>query len=585
MSALRDRVMALVLTAAITGATAADAAAVTGSRFKEGARSTKGVVASESPLATRAGIDVLARGGNAVDAAAATVFAVGVARPEMCGIGGGGFLVYRSAKGRARTLDFRETAPGTYSFNTGLTFPGTSPVGDPYFGTGHNVAGVPGVVAGMAEALRRYGSRGLAEAIEPARRLAADGVPVTGVTVSAMQRHLHRLRLYDETARIYLKAGVAPYDAGDVLVQADYARSLALIAEEGADAFYEGAIADAIASDMAASGLVPGDRGTMTKADLARYEPIWRKPARVRYRDHTVLGMPAPSSGGLATGEILNILEGFDLRAAGQSSADHLHLLAEAQKIAWADRNAYVGDPAFVDVPARTMLSQRYADRRRAEIALDRAQTYGPKAAPEAPGHTTHVSVIDRRGNAVAVTCTIEQEFGSGVVAPGTGFLLNNQLTDFGAPGTANEPQPGKRPRSSMSPTIVADRHGRPVLAVGGAGGPSIIMGSVQAVLNTVDFRLDAARAVDAERIDARGVCNGNGLQLCIEDARVDTRVLDELTRRGHALERLGEYDFAPHVQATGWERRAGAKVATSDPRNGDGSDAYDGAAGQRARR
>lgn len=575
---------AIPLIAAVSIALPATAGATIGSRFKEAARSTNGVVASEHPLASKAGIEMLDRGGNAIDAAVATVFAIGVARPEMCGLGGGGFLVYRSAKGKTAALDFRETAPGEYTFSTGLAFPGPTPIGDPYFGTGHNVAGVPGVVAGMGEALRRFGTKPLAETIDPARRLAAGGVPVTGNTAYFMEQNQHRLRLYDATARIYLKDGLRPYAAGDTLVQTDYAKSLDAIAKEGVDAFYRGTIADAIAADMASSGLIPGDKGTMTKADLAGYRPIWRAPTKVSYRRHTVLGMPAPSSGGLATAEILNILEGFDVRHAGQSSADHIHQLAEAEKIAWADRNAYVGDPAFVDVPQRTMLSQAYADRRRQEIDPGRAKTYEAQAKPEAKGHTTHVSVIDRNGNAVAVTCTIEQIFGSAVVAPGTGFLLNNQLTDFDGAGTANEPQAGKRPRSSMSPTIVVDRRKRVRLVAGGAGGPSIIMGAVQAVINTVDFRLDVARAVDAERIDARGICAGSGLQLCLEDARMQPAVVEQLKARGHEITSMGEYGNLPLVQLAGTELLTGARLAASDPRNGpERAPEYDGAAAQRS--
>ncbi|HYF24871.1 MAG TPA: gamma-glutamyltransferase, partial [Baekduia sp.] len=524
-------------------------------------------------VASEAGLDVLRQGGNAIDAAVTTVFAVGVSQPQLCGIGGGGFLVYRSGDGRtATTLDFREKAPSTYAFTPGL-FGGT------VFGTGHGVVGVPGTVAGMAAALDRYGSIPLARTVAPAERLARDGVPVTPDLARDSAQNRPRLLLYPESARIYTRNG-APLAEGDRLVQADYAASLQRIGRDGPTAFYDGPIGAAIVRSMEGSGTYPGDRGTLTAADLRAYRPVWREPVRTTYRGHEVLGMGPPSSGGVALAETLELLEGFDLRAEGRLSTAHLHLLAEAQKVAWADRNEYLGDPDHVQVPVGTLVSQEYATRRRAEIHPLRAGTYKPGLGPRAPaatdraagdhaGHTTHVSVIDRDGNAVAVTCTIEQLFGSAVVAPGTGFLLNNQLTDFGAPGTANAPAPGKRPRSSMTPTIVA-RHGVARLAAGGAGGPSIIGGAVHAVLNVVDFDLDVARAVEAPRSDARGTCAGEGLQLCLEGGRIAPPVIAELRGRGHAVTDLGEYAPRPAVQAVGTDLRSGEREGTAEPRTGD---------------
>jgi gamma-glutamyltranspeptidase/glutathione hydrolase len=548
-------------------------------------------VASESRLAARAGIDALDAGGNAIDAAAATVFAAGVTRPDLCGIGGGGFLVYRSARGRTAALDFREKAPSSYQFGSGLLVSGAPP---PLFGTGHNVVGVPGTVAGMAEAVRRHGRRPLSAAIAPAEKLAREGYPVSGELSTNMTIHASRLALFPESARVYLKNGSTPYSPGERLVLKDYADSLGLIARDGPQALYAGPIGQRIADDMSRSGGLPGDRGTMTRADLAAYGAPWRAPLVGRYRGYTVIAMPPPTSGGLALIEILNILEGVPLRSFGQSSADHLHYLAEAQKIAWADRNRYVGDPDFVRVPVGAMTSKDYAAGRRAEIARDRAATYGPKAGGDEPGgHTTHVAVMDAAGNAVSVTCTIEQPFGSAVVAPGTGFLLNNQLTDFDGPGTANEPKPGKRPRSSTSPTIVA-RRGASVMALGAAGGASIPMGVTSAVIGVVDFGLDIARAVDAERADARGRCEGSGLQLCIEDARLAPGVADSLRARGHAVTSRSpefcrgmgpgcEYWIVNRVQAVGLDPAGGVRLAISDPRNegATGAEAGLGALGQ----
>jgi gamma-glutamyltranspeptidase/glutathione hydrolase len=550
------------------------ATATTGSRFRRAVRSKGGVVATESRPAARVGIRVLDRGGNAVDAAAATVLAIGVTQPQSCGIGGGGFLVYRSAEGRSATLDFREKAPAAFT-PTVFEQPG---IHNDF--SGHRTIGVPGVVDGMRKALNRFGTISFKEAVAPAARLAERGIRVTPATARAMAEEGHRLRLFPEAARIYLEDG-EPFEPGDLLRLEDYARSLRLLREQGADAFYQGRIARLIMEDMRQSGDYPGDRGLMTRDDLASYRAKWRRPLFGSYRKHQIVAMPPPTSGGIAIIEMLNILEGFDIRSFGHSSADHFHYLAEAQKIAWADRNAYVADTDFVDVPVEGLVSKSYAASRRAAIRRNRAQTYRPgvfdvedriTGVDEPGGSTTHVSVIDGWGNAVAVTCTIEQNFGSGVVAPGTGFLLNNQLTDFGDPGTANEPEGGKRPRSSMSPTIVVSR-GEPVLVAGGAGGSLIIMGVLHAIVNVVDFRKGIGHALDAERMDAQLAVTEPEMLLLIEDARVGPRVEAELQRRGHVFDDLngeydGEYARWPRIQAAAVSRRfPGANVGASDPR------------------
>jgi gamma-glutamyltranspeptidase/glutathione hydrolase len=327
----------------------------------------------------------------------------------------------------------------------------------------------------------------------------------------------------------------------------------------GGRAFYRGTIARRIVDEMAG-------RGLLTNEDLARYRAIWRPPVTTTYKGTEVFAMGPPTSGGVVLAEMLNLLEPLDLRSHGLSSANALHLVGEAQRIAWADRNEYLADPGFVRQPTATLVSKAYAERRRADIALERTRAQGPgDVAAPAPGSTTHVSVIDRAGNAVALTCTIEQEFGSAVAAPGTGFLLNNELTDFGPPGTANEAAPFKRPRSSMSPTIVV-RNGRPALVTGGAGGSLIIMGVVQAVLNTVEFGLDVPRAIDHERVDNQGAG-----ALRVEEARIDPAVLADLEGRGWSLVRQGEYGARPRIQAAGM-LADGRMVAVSDPRADDGS-------------
>ena len=573
---------ATTLTLLLLAVTVGDALALEGSQYRNAVRSGGGVVASESPAAAEAGLDVLDEGGNAMDAAVATTFALGVARPQSCGIGGGGFLVYRGANGETAALDFRETAPAAV---TPETFAGQ---GLYKTFTGHTTVGVPGTVAGMQAALESYGTIDLADAIVPAERLAREGFEVPKSLSEEMGNHLSRLRLYPQTATQFLVGGEEPYPEGSVLIQPDLANTLSLISKEGPDAFYEGDIADRVVEEMQKESGYEGDEGLITREDLASYRAVWREPLDGDYRGRELLAMPPPTSGGIAVIEMLNILEGFDLASEGQSSGDALHLLAEAQKLTFADRNEYVADPDFADVPSAELTDKDYAESRRGEIDPEKAASYTPGNLQEAggssgedentEGSTTHVSVIDAAGNAVALTCTIEQTFGSAVVAEGAGFLLNNELTDFTAPGTANEPEPGKRPRSSISPTIVVE-DGEPVLVVGGAGGAQIIMGSLLAVVNTVDYGLDPAAAIDAERIDEQ-----SGTSMTIEQGRVLPQAQAELISRGHEFQRReGEYAELPRVQAAGIDPETGERLAATDPRSGESASVGQGGAAQRA--
>ena len=569
-SARRRRIRRAGAALALAAACAACALAVPalgaqGSRFRPATRSDGAIVATESPAASRAARSVLNHGGNAMDAAVTATFALGAARPQSCGIGGGGFLVYRSAGGRTAALDFRETAPAAV---TATTFTGPGPHKD---FTGWRTVGVPGVLAGMAAALDRFGTLSLAETIAPAERLARNGFNVPPSLAADMKSNASRLQNFPAAAHQYLVNGTDPYAPGARLVQPQLARTLRAIANRGPDVFYRGSLAREIAAAaQSAPQQLAGDEGLITAADFDRYRARWRTPLEGTYRGRQVIAMPPPTSGGTAIIEMLNLLEGYDLAAMGQSSADALHVLAEAQKLAWADRNAYLADPDFLRVPVGTLTSKSYANRRRGEISMERAGSYQPGDVSDATaraagrdfnahGSTTHVAIIDSQGNAVSLTCTIEQSFGSAVLAPG-GFLLNNELTDFSDPGTANEPAPGKRPRSSMSPTIVAYQ-GRPVLAVGGAGGARIIEGTLLPIVDTIDFGQDVAQAVDAERID-----DPTGT-LTIEDARVAPAVLAELSRRGHRLAPKGEYDITPRVQAAGIDPVTGERVGVSDPR------------------
>ena len=548
---------------------------VPGSRYEDALRSPDGAVASASPDASAVGIGVLAEGGNAVDAAVATVFAVGVAAQESCGLGGGGFLLYRRADGAAAALDFRETAPARLD-------PRFESAPRRFPGTGHQVVGVPGTVAGMAAALRRYGTRPLDELLRGAIALAQRGVRLTPFQTDIVKSERDRLDTDAEARARYLDDGEvpAPWPIGPERVQADLARTLRTLADRGPDAFYRGPVAAAIIADMDRSKdprTPEGERGVMTAGDLAAYRPIWRRPLRGGYRGREILAVPPPTSGGIAVLETLNLIEGFDLpsrrhRDFRPGSANRLHLLAEAKKIAAADRDAYVADPAYVDVPTDELTSKAYADTRRGDIDLARAKEHPPGhfagSTPRPPGRgvqgtsTHHISVVDAAGNAVAVTCTIEQRYGSAVVVPGTGILLNNEMTDFDEPGTANEVAPGKRPRSSISPTIVVDA-GRPVLVLGASGGRRIPMGVATVISNVIDDHMDPALAVDAARIDSERCCTVE-----LEADRIPVAERHELARRGHTIEDRHQYhpQFAPLVQVTG-VAEDGRTFAVSDPR------------------
>lgn len=640
---VRRNLLATVVALLAPIAAASPAQAVEGSRFRPAVTSSGGgVVSSLSTQSARAGIGILDAGGNAIDAAVATVFAVGVTRPEFCGIGGGGFLVYRGADGEVASLDFRETyplasGPDTF-FVPGMHRDGTTGLEG---AAGHMAVGVPGTVAGMAAALQRHGSGrfSLADVIAPAERLAREGMTVSP-QFSLMSTLFHqRLSYYPETRDIYLLGGVTPYPPGSTLVQDDYARSLALVAAFGSRAFYEDAeypafeysghhyeagpsIARLIVQDMEGAeeaartnpaivaqwGPDPNDVGLLTSEDFSSYEAIWREPLTGTYRGHEVISMPPPTSGGVQTIEMLNILEGFPLGSPGwePSSPNHLHAMAEVQKIAWADRNAYSGDPDFVDVPVEQLTSKGYASRRRTEIGfgensarLYEAGEFGndeddDDGEGDGGGHTLHVSVVDAAGNAVSVTCSTGFAFGSAVVAPGTGFTLNDSIIMPGPRGSPDEAQPGKRSESRTTPAIVA-RHGLPVLVTGGGGGSTIPRGVVQHIVNVVDFGMGIAQAIDAERVDAVVVDDGatEALELGIEahdprdpgiqhppgsTPRISEEVQRELELRGHTLVYRGEYDFQPHLASAGVDSATGSRLAASDPREEWGSCAQGGA-------
>jgi gamma-glutamyltranspeptidase / glutathione hydrolase len=467
-----------------------------------------GMVATQGETATRIGLEVLRNGGDAVDAAATVAFALAVTLPRAGNIGGGGFmLVHRADTGETVAIDYRETA-GSRAFRD--MFLDQAGEADPAKSRDSALAvGVPGTVAGMALALERYGTISLAEALAPAIRLAGQGLTVTPDLANSLKAAQDRLQKWPSSSAVFFKDGGEPYEAGDTLVQRDLAASLRLLAEQGPDAFYDGPIAERIVAAVGRAG------GHLTVDDFRSYQAVIREPVRGDYRGFEIVSMPPPSSGGVHIVQILNTLEGFPIRFLGHNGAETIHLMAEAMKLAYADRAEYLGDPDLVDVPVAALTSDAYAARLRSLIRRGRAQPAaairpGDPERYESP-QTTHFSIVDAAGNAVANTYTVNFSYGTGLVADGTGILLNNELDDFSAKpgvpnaygligGDANAVAPRKRPLSSMSPTIVlAD--GAPFLVTGSPGGPRIITTTLQIIMNVIDHGMNVAEATYAPRV------------------------------------------------------------------------------------
>ncbi len=467
-----------------------------------------GMVVTQEATASRVGLEILEQGGNAVDAAVAVGFALAVTLPRAGNLGGGGFmLVHRARDGRTVALDYREQAPRAAHRDMFLDAEGAVDTDKARYS--HQAVGVPGTVAGLALALDRFGSMRLRDVVAPAIRLAEEGIVVSRELADSLQRRQERLARWPATARIFLKADGSPYRAGERLVQTDLAWSLRRIAEHGAAAFYEGAIADRITASMGSHG------GLITADDLAGYRAVVREPVRGTYRGYHIASMPPPSSGGAHLVQMLNILAGYPIAFLGHNSADTIHLMTETMKLAYADRSRHLGDPDFWDVPLEALTSEAYAQalRRRIDVRRatpsERVSPGSPAAAYESPD-TTHFSVTDGAGNVVSNTYTINFSFGTGIVAEGTGILLNNEMDDFSAKpgvpnaygligGEANAIEPGKRPLSSMTPTIVF-KDGEPYLATGTPGGSRIITTTLQIIMNVVDHGMNIAAATAAPR-------------------------------------------------------------------------------------
>ncbi|MEJ7137295.1 gamma-glutamyltransferase [Amphibiibacter pelophylacis] len=527
----------------------------------------KGMVASEQELASRAGLKMLQEGGNAVDAAVAMGFALAVALPNAGNLGGGGFMMVHDAKtGQDIALDFREMAPGRASRNMYLDDKGNVVDGRSLYT--HLAVGVPGSVAGLTHALKRWGSLPLDKVMAPAIELADKGYPVSETLAKVLGQEKKTMAKSDATQAIFWRNG-EPMKVGDLLVQKDLAQSMRLIAKDGASAFYTGPIGEKIVAEMAKAG------GLITADDLKNYKVVERKPITGSYRGYQVVTMPPPSSGGIHLVQILNMMEGWPMAQWGAGSAATLHHMAEAMKLAYADRSEYLGDTDFVKVPTQGLISKAYAKQLAATINPDRARPAAEikpgKPQPYESDQTTHFSVVDSAGNAVAVTYTLNTNFGSGIVAPGTGIVLNNEMDDFSAKpgvanaygligGDANAIQAGKRPLSSMTPTFVL-KDGKPWLVTGSPGGARIITTVLETVVDAIDFGMNPAEAAATPRFHHQWQPD----ELRIEKGfSPDTLAL--LKGKGHKLALKAAMGRTQTIQV-----RDGVMYGYSDPRNPDG--------------
>ncbi len=522
-----------------------------------------GMVVSSESNATRAGVEILKEGGNAVDAAVAVGFALQVTYPFAGNIGGGGFMLIRMANGESVMVDYREEAPGGATHNmyldaSGNLIPKASIVGA-------KAAGVPGSVAGLALAEQKYGKLGLARVMAPAIRLAKDGFTVSYTLSQSLEHSARLLNQFSESKRIYLRDG-SPYQPGEVFKQPQLAHTLELIARDGARGFYQGKVADEIVASMRQNG------GIMTREDLSSYRAKLRKPLTGQFRGYTIITVPPPSSGGVALLEMLNILEPLDLGTA--DSYQSMHLMAEAMRRAYADRAAYLGDTDFASVPVHALISRKYADALRKEILAakpDAPVRAGKPAACES-SNTTHFSVVDAGSNAVSNTYTLNNGYGSGLTVAGAGFLLNDEMDDFASkPGSpnmfgliqseANSIAPHKRPLSSMTPTIVVKDH-QPVLVLGAPGGGTIINTVLETVLNVIAFKMDVLEAVITPRFHNQWMPD----KLFLEKWGFSADTVEKLKAAGYHVafvSRIGDCEAIQIDPESGW------RFGADDPRGG----------------
>lgn len=526
-----------------------------------------GMVTSDAPLATEAGVAILRAGGNAIDAAVATAFALAVVYPEAGNLGGGGFMVARLADGGTAALDFREKAPLAATRDMYLDAAGEVTEAST---VGYRASGVPGSVAGLWAAHKRYGALPWADVVAPAIGLAEDGFIVNERLAASLAAESEKLRAFPGSVKLYFRDGET-LKAGTLWRNPELAAVLRRIADEGPAGFYRGRTAELIVAEMQRGG------GLISAEDLAAYEPAWREPVRFDYRGYHVVSMPPASSGGITLALMANIVEGYDLRSMGWHSPEALHVMTEAMRRAFADRNHYLGDPDFVDIPRARLLSKAYAASRRESIDLHHA-TRSMDVAPgigagDAEGtETTHFSVVDGQGNAVAITTTLNFLFGSGVTVDGAGLVLNDEMDDFAAkPGTpngfglvqgeANAIAPGKRMLSAMTPTVVLSPDGQPFVITGARGGPRIISAVFQILSNVVDYGMDIAAAVSAPRIHHQHLPD----VLYYEAGGLPGETIQALEAMGHHVQARNAYiGNAPSIL-----RRPGRWTGVADPRVG----------------
>ena len=541
---------------------------------REPVRARHGMVASTNELASRIGVDIMKRGGNAVDAAIAVAFALAVTHPAAGNLGGGGFMMIRLKDGTTTAIDYREMAPAAAHRDVYLDKNGNVIEGEGGPLIGYRAAGVPGTVRGMEMALKKYGSGKLAWAqlVEPARRLAANGFSVTYSLARSLKSNDEYLSKYAETKRIYLKRGQF-YKEGELFRQPELAATFARLQRHGPNEFYEGETARLIIADM------KRNKGLMTMDDLRGYIPKERVPVRGNYRGHEIISMPPPSSGGAVLVQMLNILEGFELSKMEASSSERYHLMTEAMRRAFADRAEYMGDSDFVKVPVAGLIDKSYAATLRGSINLERASSSAEVRAGRPAGYesddTTHFTVVDAEGNAVANTYTLNNSYGSAAMAKGTGILLNDEMDDFAAkPGTPNlygliqgernAVAPRKRPLSAMTPTIVLRKDGSLWFTVGSPGGPTIINTVLCIITNVIDYEMNIQQAIDFPRIHHQWLPD----ELVSEPFGLSGDTQRALTSRGHKLAKQRTLGDAEGIMI---EEKTGTRLGATDPRRSDG--------------
>ncbi len=532
-------------------------------------RENHAMVASVDAIASRVGADIMKRGGNAVDAAVAAALTLAVTWPEAGNLGGGGFILLRKADGTEEAIDYRERAPLAATRDMYLDASGNI-IKDASL-VGYKASGVPGTVAGLALAHKRYGKLPWADVVEPARKLAAEGFTVSQYLARSLtvKRTMERLQKFPESWRILERNG-HPYEAGETFVQPELAATLARIQKDPSD-FYRGETARLIVADMQSHG------GSLTAEDLARYQPKLRAPLHGTYRGYEIITMPPPSSGGVALIEMLNMLEPYDLQSMGWHSSQEVHTMVEVMRRAYADRAKFLGDTDFVAVPVKGLMTRAYAEQRRKDIDAVRASdskavASGEPARYESP-QTTHFTIIDPDGTVVSSTYTLNESYGSAVMAPGAGFLLNDEMDDFtskpGVPNTygliqgeANKIAPQKRPLSSMTPTIVM-KDGKVLFAVGSPGGSTIINTVLQVIINVIDFGMNLQEAIDSPRFHHQWLPD----KIKWEPFEFSRDTADALAKMGHVFEDRPE--FVGDAHAIGVDPHSGVRLGASDSRRG----------------